>query len=229
MGHLHTKTMNRLQAALLEHDFIIQYKKGEIMPADYLSRIPGAKNSEISEVTEVIRALLTFWTFIFTQVFYLGFMIFRILWVRTLSLLPFWFSFSFWLFWSNWSRCWISVRPSYYGLSIGRFGVNCTEPSPQLVFPGHCHFLWADVKNLTLISMSAFSPTPVSSRLFIQVKNWLLLTMTPFITFNGKKWLFKAGIHFFTRAALRMRISALPNSTLSDIICCRIATVVSKN
>ncbi len=27
MGHLHTKTMNRLQAALLEHDFIIQYKK----------------------------------------------------------------------------------------------------------------------------------------------------------------------------------------------------------
>jgi len=27
MGHLHTKTMNRLQAALLEHDFVIQYKK----------------------------------------------------------------------------------------------------------------------------------------------------------------------------------------------------------
>jgi hypothetical protein len=37
IGHLHTKTMNRLQAALLEHDFVIQYKKGEIMPADYLS------------------------------------------------------------------------------------------------------------------------------------------------------------------------------------------------
>jgi hypothetical protein len=37
MGHLHTKTINRLQVALLEHDFIIQYKKGEIMPADYLS------------------------------------------------------------------------------------------------------------------------------------------------------------------------------------------------
>jgi hypothetical protein len=37
MRHLHTKTMNRLQAALLEHDFVIQYKKGEIMPADYLS------------------------------------------------------------------------------------------------------------------------------------------------------------------------------------------------
>jgi hypothetical protein len=27
MGHLHTKTMNRLQAALLEHDFVIQYQK----------------------------------------------------------------------------------------------------------------------------------------------------------------------------------------------------------
>ena len=39
MGHLHTKTMNRLQSALLEHDFVIQYKKGEIMPADYLSRL----------------------------------------------------------------------------------------------------------------------------------------------------------------------------------------------
>jgi hypothetical protein len=29
-----------LQAALLEHDFAIQYKKGAIMPADYLSRLP---------------------------------------------------------------------------------------------------------------------------------------------------------------------------------------------
>jgi len=27
MGHLHTKTMNRLQAVLLEHDFVIQNKK----------------------------------------------------------------------------------------------------------------------------------------------------------------------------------------------------------
>jgi hypothetical protein len=36
MGYLHTKTMNWLQAALLEHDFVIQYKKGAIMPADYL-------------------------------------------------------------------------------------------------------------------------------------------------------------------------------------------------
>jgi len=35
MGHLHTKTMNRLQAALLEHNFIIQYKK-----SDHASRLP---------------------------------------------------------------------------------------------------------------------------------------------------------------------------------------------
>jgi hypothetical protein len=52
MGHLHTKTMNRLQAALLKHDFVIQYKKGEIMPADYLSRLPSANPNTIAEVTQ---------------------------------------------------------------------------------------------------------------------------------------------------------------------------------
>ncbi len=41
LGHLHSKTMNRFQTALLEHDFIIQYKKGSDMPADYLSRLPA--------------------------------------------------------------------------------------------------------------------------------------------------------------------------------------------
>ncbi len=30
MGHLHTKTMNRLQSALLEHNFVIQYKRGQL-------------------------------------------------------------------------------------------------------------------------------------------------------------------------------------------------------
>jgi len=44
--------MNRLQAALLEHDFVIQYKKGEIMPVDYLSRLPSSQNNDISEVKE---------------------------------------------------------------------------------------------------------------------------------------------------------------------------------
>ena len=52
MGHLHTKTMNRLQSALLEHDFVIQYKKGEIMPADYLSRLPSADVNHLADITQ---------------------------------------------------------------------------------------------------------------------------------------------------------------------------------
>jgi hypothetical protein len=35
LGHLHNKTLNRLQLALLEHDFMIQYKKESNIPADY--------------------------------------------------------------------------------------------------------------------------------------------------------------------------------------------------
>ncbi len=45
LGHLHSKMLNRLQTALLEHDFVIQYKKGSNMPVDYLSRLPGTKES----------------------------------------------------------------------------------------------------------------------------------------------------------------------------------------
>ncbi len=41
LGHLHTKTLNRLQAALLEHDFVVPYKHGNTMPADYLSQLPA--------------------------------------------------------------------------------------------------------------------------------------------------------------------------------------------
>jgi len=52
MGHLHTKTMNRLQSALLEHDFVIQYKKGAIMPADYLSRLPSTNKNQLAEITQ---------------------------------------------------------------------------------------------------------------------------------------------------------------------------------
>jgi hypothetical protein len=51
MSHLHTKTMNRLQLALLEHDFVIQYKKGAIMPADNLSRLPSTKQDHLAEIT----------------------------------------------------------------------------------------------------------------------------------------------------------------------------------
>jgi RNase H-like domain found in reverse transcriptase len=41
LGHLHTKTLNRLQTALLEHNFLVQYKKGINMRADYLSWLPS--------------------------------------------------------------------------------------------------------------------------------------------------------------------------------------------
>jgi hypothetical protein len=41
LGHLHTKMLNRLQAALREHDFVVQYKKGTTMLADYFSRLPS--------------------------------------------------------------------------------------------------------------------------------------------------------------------------------------------
>jgi hypothetical protein len=48
LGHLHSKTLKRLQMALLEHDFVIQYKKGSNMPADYLPRLPGVKDTVTS-------------------------------------------------------------------------------------------------------------------------------------------------------------------------------------
>jgi hypothetical protein len=40
--------MNRLQAALLEHDFVIQCKTGAIMPAEYLSRLPSTNPERIA-------------------------------------------------------------------------------------------------------------------------------------------------------------------------------------
>jgi Integrase zinc binding domain len=43
--------LNRLQIALLEHDFVFQYKKGSNMPADYLSRLPGVKETKASVST----------------------------------------------------------------------------------------------------------------------------------------------------------------------------------
>jgi len=49
LGHLHTKTLNRLQTALLEHNFVVQYKKGTNMPADYLSRLPSLPVSTIEQ------------------------------------------------------------------------------------------------------------------------------------------------------------------------------------
>jgi Integrase zinc binding domain/Integrase core domain len=47
LGHLHNKTMNQFQTALMEHDFIIHYKKGSDMPADYLSRLPAMTSNPV--------------------------------------------------------------------------------------------------------------------------------------------------------------------------------------
>jgi RNase H-like domain found in reverse transcriptase len=52
MGDLHTKTMNRLQTALLEHNLIIRYKKGAITLAYYLSRLPSSNTNVL--VTKAI-------------------------------------------------------------------------------------------------------------------------------------------------------------------------------
>jgi RNase H-like domain found in reverse transcriptase len=60
LGHLHSKMMNRFQMALLEHDFIIQYKKGSNMPADYLSRLPASTSDSSNK--EVIAAFDPFQT-----------------------------------------------------------------------------------------------------------------------------------------------------------------------
>jgi hypothetical protein len=38
LGKVHTKTLYRIQEAMLNYDFEIHYRKGEDMPADYLSR-----------------------------------------------------------------------------------------------------------------------------------------------------------------------------------------------
>ncbi|MGV0986805.1 MAG: RNase H-like domain-containing protein, partial [Limnohabitans sp.] len=38
LATVHKKTLNRLQEAMLDYDFIIRYKSGKEMPADYLSR-----------------------------------------------------------------------------------------------------------------------------------------------------------------------------------------------
>ncbi len=54
MGHLHTKTMNRLQAALLEHDFVIQYKKVKLCrqttypDSQLLTTIKSMKSRKVS-------------------------------------------------------------------------------------------------------------------------------------------------------------------------------------
>jgi hypothetical protein len=51
LGQLPNKELHRLQSAMLEHDIIIQYKKGSSMPADYLSRLPATeKTNDIANI-----------------------------------------------------------------------------------------------------------------------------------------------------------------------------------
>jgi len=47
LGHFHSKMMNRFQTASLGHNFIIQYKKGSDMPADYLPRLPATTTEPV--------------------------------------------------------------------------------------------------------------------------------------------------------------------------------------
>jgi hypothetical protein len=61
--------LNRLQTALLEHDFVIQYKKGSKMPADYLSRnnsqlfrlLFQANLYELQMQDEILQGIQMFW------------------------------------------------------------------------------------------------------------------------------------------------------------------------
>jgi hypothetical protein len=39
MGRLHTKILNSLKAALLEHELVVQNNKGNHVPMDYFSRL----------------------------------------------------------------------------------------------------------------------------------------------------------------------------------------------
>ena len=57
LSHIHTKTLNRLQLAMMDFDFEIQYKKGIEMPADYLSRTPVEALSAINVFNEDLPSL----------------------------------------------------------------------------------------------------------------------------------------------------------------------------
>ena len=50
--NIHTKTLNRLQLAMLDFDFKIQQKKGIEMPADYLLSTPVEALSAVNVINE---------------------------------------------------------------------------------------------------------------------------------------------------------------------------------
>jgi hypothetical protein len=45
--------------ALLKHDFIIQYKKGSDMPADFLSRLPAPTEANKNDVISAFNPFQT--------------------------------------------------------------------------------------------------------------------------------------------------------------------------
>jgi hypothetical protein len=54
LGTLHTKTMNRLQLAMMDFDFEIRYKKGSEMPADFLSRSFSENDDSKSKISALL-------------------------------------------------------------------------------------------------------------------------------------------------------------------------------
>jgi hypothetical protein len=51
LGKVHTKTLYRIQEAMLNYDFEIHYRKGEEMPADYLSRNVLSISDDIDNIS----------------------------------------------------------------------------------------------------------------------------------------------------------------------------------
>jgi hypothetical protein len=50
LGKVHTKTLYRIQEAMVHYDFEIHYRKGEEMPADYLSRNILSINDDLDDI-----------------------------------------------------------------------------------------------------------------------------------------------------------------------------------
>jgi hypothetical protein len=50
LGKVHTKTLYRIQEAMLQYDFEIHYRKGEEMPADYMSRNILSINDDLDNI-----------------------------------------------------------------------------------------------------------------------------------------------------------------------------------
>jgi hypothetical protein len=57
LSHIHTKTLNRLQTAMMDFDVEIQYKKGIEMPADFLSRATVDEINAINPFNEDLPTL----------------------------------------------------------------------------------------------------------------------------------------------------------------------------